>query len=141
MRAKARVITVLASALALTTVLGTGIAGADDVGEGTTTEMKPRFVTRCMFSHRLADDPIVYFKRPGASHLHDFFGNRTTNAASTLKTLKKGTTNCKNQKDLSGYWTPSVRVNGALGEPEQDERLLPERGQGPHQDQGARRRA
>jgi hypothetical protein len=117
MRAKARVITVLASALALTTVLGTGIAAADDVGEGTTTEMKPRFVTRCMFSHRLADDPIVYYKRPGASHLHDFFGNRTTNAATTLKTLKKGTTNCKNQKDLSGYWTPSVRVNGALVNP------------------------
>lgn len=117
MKTKARVVTLLVSALAVTTVLGTGVAAADEVGEGTPTEMKPRFVTRCMFSHRLSDDPIVYFAQPGASHPHDFFGNRTTNAFSTLKTLKRGTTTCLNQKDLSGYWTPSVRVNGALVNP------------------------
>jgi hypothetical protein len=116
MRAKAGFI-VLAGAVALTTALGTGIAGADDVGEGTPTEMKPRFVTRCTFSHRAANDPIVFYGRPGASHLHDFFGNRTTNAFSKLKTMKKGTTTCKNLKDLSGYWTPSLRVNGALVTP------------------------
>jgi hypothetical protein len=117
MKAKARVVTLLVSAIALTTVAGTGVAGADDVGEGTATEMKPRFVTRCTFSHRAANDPIVYFGRPGASHLHDFFGNRTTNAFSTLKKLKKGPTTCRNLKDNSGYWTPSVRVNGALVTP------------------------
>jgi hypothetical protein len=117
MNAKARAVALLVGAAMTATLIGPGVAGADDVGEGTPTEMKPRFVTRCFFSHRAADDPIVYPGRPGASHLHDFFGNRTTNASSTHKKLKKGTTNCRNQKDLSGYWTPSVRVNGALVTP------------------------
>jgi hypothetical protein len=117
MKAKGRIVALLVSAVAVTTVMGTGVARADDVGEGTTTEMKPRFVTRCMFSHRAANDPIVFYGQPGASHLHDFFGNRTTNAFSTLKTLKRGTTTCVNLKDLSGYWTPSLRVNGSLVNP------------------------
>ena len=119
MRVKARFITLLACTMALTTILGAGVAGADDIGEGTPAQMKPRFVTRCTFSHRLADDPIVYFNRPGVSHLHDFFGNRTTKASSTVKTMKKGTTTCKNPLDLSGYWTPSLRVDGALVNPTQ----------------------
>jgi hypothetical protein len=117
MKAKGRIVTLLVSAIALTTVAGAGVAHADELGEGTPTEMKPRFVTRCTFSHRAANDPIVYFGQPGASHLHDFFGNRTTNAFSTLKKMKRGTTTCVNQKDLSGYWTPSVRVNGVLVNP------------------------
>jgi hypothetical protein len=117
MKAKHRAVTLLVGAVVLTTALGTGVARADELGEGTEVEMKPRFVTRCMLSHRAADDPIVYFGQPGASHLHDFFGNRTTNAFTTFKKLKKGTTNCVNQKDLSGYWTPSVRVDGVLIDP------------------------
>ena len=118
MNAKARVITLLACAMTLTTMIGSGVAHADDVG-GTPAEMKPRFVTRCTFSHRRADDPIVHPDQPGASHSHDFFGNRTTNAFSTLKSMKKGTTTCKNQLDLSGYWTPSLKVNGVTVNPTQ----------------------
>jgi hypothetical protein len=117
MRLGTRAGTVLAAVLTASTLLGAGIARADDLGDGTTTEMKPRFVTRCAFDHRAADDPIVYPGQPGRSHLHDFFGNRTTSASSTLRTLKKGTTNCVNQLDLSGYWTPSVRVDGVLVNP------------------------
>ena len=41
------------------------------------------FFTDCLPSHRAPDDPIVYPKQPGASHLHDVFGNTTTNAFST----------------------------------------------------------
>ena len=37
------------------------------------------FVTQCDFSHRLPDDPIVFPGQPGASHSHDFTGNRSTN--------------------------------------------------------------
>jgi hypothetical protein len=106
------------SVFTLTAVMGVGVAHADDIG-GSATDMKPRFVTRCTFSHRLADDPIVHPGMPGASHLHDFFGNTTTNAKSTLKKLKKGTTTCKNPNDLSGYWTPSLKVNGVLVDPTQ----------------------
>ena len=34
----------------------------------------------CRASHAAADDPIVFPGRPGAAHLHEFFGNQTTNA-------------------------------------------------------------
>ena len=37
----------------------------------------------CAYSHMAFDDPIVYPGRPGAAHLHTFFGNTGTNAAST----------------------------------------------------------
>ncbi|MGZ6978135.1 MAG: DUF1996 domain-containing protein [Acidimicrobiia bacterium] len=118
MGSKGRVIALLASALMLTTMVGSGVAHADDVG-GPPTDMKPRFVTRCTFSHRLNDDPIVKPGMPGASHSHDFFGNNTTNAFSKLAKLKRGTTTCKNQLDLSGYWTPSLKVNGVQVDPTQ----------------------
>ena len=98
--------------------MGLGVAHADDVG-GNPADSSARFVTRCTFSHRLADDPIVHPGMPGASHLHDFFGNTTTNAKSTLKKLKRGTTTCVNASDLSGYWTPSLKVNGVLVDPTQ----------------------
>lgn len=113
-----RVMALLLSVFTLTAMLGVGAAHADDVG-GTPAEMKPRFVTRCTFSHRLADDPIVKFKMPGASHLHDFFGNTTTNAKAKLGSMTKGMTTCKNPQDLSGYWTPSLKVDGTLVDPTQ----------------------
>ena len=76
-----------------------------------------RFVTRCTFSHRLSDDPIVKPNMPGTSHSHDFFGNVTTNAASTVSTLSNGGTTCINHNDHSGYWVPSLTVNGVLVQP------------------------
>jgi hypothetical protein len=71
-----------------------------------------RFVARCMYSHTRSDDPIVKPNQPGASHSHDFFGNKTTNAASTLRSLSRGGTTCINRLDKSGYWAPSLTVNG-----------------------------
>src|SRR5437773_1769395 len=52
----------------------------------------PDFVVSCPFSHRLPDDPIVYPGQPGASHLHDFFGNTSVDAASTYSQLRRSTT-------------------------------------------------
>src|SRR5213079_507048 len=44
-----------------------------------------RFVSVCEFSHQSMNDPIVYPGKPGKSHLHEFFGNASTNAYSTPK--------------------------------------------------------
>ena len=76
-----------------------------------------RFITKCTFSHTLSDDPIVKPNLPGASHSHDFFGNVTTNAATTLTSLEAGGTTCVNKDDLSGYWVPSLTVNGTAVPP------------------------
>jgi hypothetical protein len=75
------------------------------------------FVTRCNFSHRNMDDPIVYPGQRGAAHSHDFFANRSTKYNSTYERLrafsgttlatKTGTT-CVNPDDKSAYWIPTV---------------------------------
>jgi hypothetical protein len=66
------------------------------------------FLATCPFSHRAADDPIVLPNQPGASHMHDFFGNITTNASSTLGSLLAGGTNCNPVSDRSAYWVPTL---------------------------------
>ena len=77
-----------------------------------------QFTTVCMFSHRAPDDPIIYPHKRGASHSHDFFGNRTTDAFSTTKSLlRAGVTSCRRPGDTAAYWVPSLYRNGALVNP------------------------
>ena len=69
----------------------------------------------CDYSHSLKDDPIVYPGQPGVSHLHDFYGNSTTNAYSTIPSLlAAGTTTCVNQGETAAYWVPALMYNGVL---------------------------
>jgi hypothetical protein len=70
------------------------------------------FVAQCPYSHRAPNDPIVFPKMKGASHMHDFFGNRTVNHRSTARSLKRGRTNCRPRSDRSGYWVPTLYVAG-----------------------------
>jgi hypothetical protein len=69
------------------------------------------FPSSCPLAHRASDDPIVFPGRPGRSHLHDFLGNRSTNAFSTAASLLSGETTCERSGDKSGYWVPSLLVN------------------------------
>jgi hypothetical protein len=68
------------------------------------------FAVRCDFSHRLSDDPIVRPNEPGASHSHDFLGNRSTDAFSTYDSMTAPgvTTTCSRPEDTAGYWIPTV---------------------------------
>jgi hypothetical protein len=76
------------------------------------------FRANCLSSHRAGNDPIVFPNQPNVSHIHEFYGNRTTNAASTLQSLRAGTTNCAPAPDLSAYWTPTLYQNGVPVPPE-----------------------
>lgn len=69
------------------------------------------FNLNCAYTRSLADDPIVYPDQPGVSHMHDFFGNRATDANSVAPL--PNTTSCQNAKDPSAYWAPAAYVNGA----------------------------
>lgn len=69
------------------------------------------FNLNCAYTRSLSDDPIVYPSQPGVSHLHDFFGNRTTNAYSTTETLVNQATSCQNTKDRAAYWAPAAYIN------------------------------
>ncbi len=71
-----------------------------------------RFKARCGYTRSLPDDPIVRPGAAGASHLHDFFGNRTTDAATTTETLQAGSTSCQPLADHSAYWVPSLYKDG-----------------------------
>jgi len=76
------------------------------------------FEAVCSYSHRLADDPIVSPRSPGASHKHDFFGARTTDAFSTHESIRASATSCvrydtpASDVDHSAYWAPTLYVNG-----------------------------
>ena len=75
------------------------------------------FVSSCRFSHMNMDDPIVYPRQPGASHDHSFVGNTTTNAFSTVRTLRAGSTTCKRDGETAAYWMPTLLLNGQMVPP------------------------
>ncbi len=77
----------------------------------------PNFVSMCSYSHSLKDDPIVFPNQPGASHLHDFFANKGTNASSTANSLRGGTTTCKHPRETASYWAPALYDSGQLRTP------------------------
>ncbi|GAA4806323.1 DUF1996 domain-containing protein [Streptomyces ziwulingensis] len=69
----------------------------------------PEFNATCSYSHSKPDDPIVLPGLPGASHMHSFFGNRSTDAFSTTQSLLTSTpTSCTPADDLSAYWIPTL---------------------------------
>lgn len=76
------------------------------------------FRAECLSSHRQGDDPIVFPGQAGVSHIHEFFGNRTTNAHSTLESLKAGGTTCDPLADKAAYWVPTLYQNGNPVAPE-----------------------
>jgi hypothetical protein len=66
------------------------------------------FIENCRFSHRAPDDPIVFPGKSGMSHDHTFVGNRTTNAFSTYRSLRAGSTSCRRRADTAAYWMPTL---------------------------------
>jgi hypothetical protein len=103
----------VASLLPLAAVL---VVSAAFAGAGERVSMAQlrgvNFVSSCAFSHRAADDPIVFFGKPGASHDHSFVGNTGTNASSTLDTLLASGTTCQRPGDTAAYWMPTLYVDG-----------------------------
>jgi hypothetical protein len=69
------------------------------------------FIVVCKFSHRAADDPIVYPGAPGKSHDHTFFGNESTDAFSTPDSLRRASTTCARSQDTAAYWAPTLVVD------------------------------
>ena len=78
----------------------------------------PEFNAACKVSHRLPDDPIVFPNMAGASHLHTFWGNRSTSATSTNAALfASAATSCDPPEDRSAYWVPTLLENGTPVDP------------------------
>ena len=78
----------------------------------------PEFNASCTYSHSHPDDPIVFPGLAGASHMHSFIGNDSTNAATTTQTLLSNAgTSCRPLEDLSAYWIPTLYQHGQVVEP------------------------
>jgi hypothetical protein len=65
------------------------------------------FVVTCIRSHQAKDDPILFPGTPGASHLHSFFGNRSTKASSSVADMLQADTSCEDPQDTAAYWVPA----------------------------------
>jgi len=70
------------------------------------------FEVVCAYTHSDQVDPIVQPGVKPSGHMHDFFGNVTTDQNSVLASLLAGGTTCKRPQDKSGYWVPQVLHNG-----------------------------
>ncbi|MBX3314104.1 MAG: DUF1996 domain-containing protein [Actinobacteria bacterium] len=76
------------------------------------------FRINCSLSHQSHDDPIVFPNKPFATHLHSFYGNGNTAAATTTRTLTtSGNSTCTGGTlNRSAYWAPSV-LDARTGNP------------------------
>ena len=110
-------------ALALATAVALPASGANPAPTGPVGVGIGAFHAQCSFSHSLKDDPIVFPNGPGASHLHDFFGSKSTDAASTNESIETSATSCVRYAsaakfaDKSGYWVPAVYADDRLVNP------------------------
>lgn len=84
----------------------------------TVQAVEKRFSVRCDFSHMKQDDPIAA-PRTLAAHMHEFFGNRVTNMASTYSTMVNQASTCELPQDTGAYWIPTLIKDGARVEPNQ----------------------
>ena len=86
------------------------------------TDGSGSFRTTCDVALFAFDDPIVYPRKPGASHLHIFFGNTKVRAASTAATIaSEGPSTCRGGTvNRTGYWAPAIidSRNGEVQIPE-----------------------
>jgi hypothetical protein len=96
--------------IAMTALPGAGASGV--VAAADKRSQVVNFLAVCKVSHTAYDDPIVFPRKPGRSHHHTFFGNVSTNAFSTLATLRAAGTTCGRHAETAAYWVPTVFKNG-----------------------------
>jgi hypothetical protein len=101
----------VAGALVLSTLPAQAQPG-DRNGNGRTVGNGGGLAVSCGFSHADSADPIVMPGHAGMSHLHEFFGNTTTDENSTGASLLTGSTTCDDRRDLSAYWVPALYQDG-----------------------------
>src|SRR5881275_1917021 len=115
---KKLLLTVIVAAAAL---LASGASGGDVRGPTALADLPQldnvEFITVCKFSHFGPNDPIVFPRQPNLSHDHSFFGNVTTNAYTTLSTLRTGATTCQRPEDTASYWAPTLLLGDKRVEP------------------------
>ncbi len=103
------VFALLAMPLVVLPLVGVARAGVSALGSSPPIDLtNAYFVSQCTFSHASNDDPIRLPRKPGLSHNHSFFGNVSTDAMSTAKTLRTAESTCDRDGDRAAYWIPTL---------------------------------
>jgi LPXTG-motif cell wall-anchored protein len=109
--------------VAVTALAATGFAAVGSAPRPASAEgIDYVFNVNCPISHFGSDDPIVAPEIPGASHRHAFYGNSTTDAFTTTKSLMASKSTCERDfatADRSAYWVPTLYRKLPGGEPEE----------------------
>jgi hypothetical protein len=118
MKRRPRLVALVVVALGVAVVVAAqSIAGLTAYPPPSTESTKGVFIVRCLFSHQKQVDPIVAPGRVSA-HLHDFFGNRSTDSTSTYDSMVASGTTCGLRADTGAYWIQSLYTpSGALVKP------------------------
>jgi hypothetical protein len=116
MRHRTRLLRIIAILIAVTGMCATHFSDADTAGAKTRIH-GTNFFSDCRLSHAAPDDPIVHFGVRGGSHPHEFFGNTSTNAFSTLASLRMHGTTCRRSADTAAYWVPALYQDGEVVKP------------------------
>lgn len=104
--------TAVAGTLALSLIASVALLAGRASGAHSGALSRGQFLSACRYSHTLPDDPIVFPGVEGASHSHDFFANRSTDADSTYASLRAAGTTCRRERDTAAYWVPSLYLDG-----------------------------
>ncbi len=107
------VICAIPAALAGTLLAAGPFKGTSAKAAGPRVEREAvNFISSCRFSHMNSDDPIVYPGQPNKSHPHTFVSNTSTDAFSTLASLRAAGTTCQRPGDTAAYWMPTLVQDG-----------------------------
>lgn len=75
---------------------------------------EPQFVVHCDLSHIAFDDPIVLPWQAGASHQHQFFGNRSVDSDPGYERAVGADTSCDQRLDTAAYWSPTLLASDGV---------------------------
>jgi len=109
-----------AALFAVCAALGTlALVGGPAGAAGEAGDQKHLFRGGCNYSHSNTGDPIV-LPDSNTAHMHEFFGNDTTDQNSTVESLqqdspyllrKPSRLQCNRESNKSAYWVPRITWN------------------------------
>lgn len=103
----------LAGTTAIADNFTTSLGTTGQIAPGASVDPVGAFRMFCTGGQVQGDDPLLLPNSPGASHLHQFFGNTGANAKSTYKSLRtSGGTTCGSDSahpiNRAAYWFPAM---------------------------------
>jgi hypothetical protein len=110
--------TLLAACVTLGTIVLIG--GPASAAVGPAGDQDHLFRGDCNYSHSNTGDPVM-LPNSSMAHMHDFFGNDTTDQNSTVDSLQKDSPyllsnsnklQCDRKTNKSSYWVPRISWNG-----------------------------